>query len=74
MLRIAREIRKHAQELGTIETLDSGGPISETTTDSVQHAAGLFDYYAGLADKLHGSTVPTGMTRRHSSSESHSGS
>ncbi|WP_063623731.1 aldehyde dehydrogenase [Bradyrhizobium sp. WSM1743] len=60
MLRIAQEIRKHAQELGTIETLDSGRPISETTTDSVQHAAELFDYYAGLTDKLHGSTVPMG--------------
>ncbi|MCP3373826.1 aldehyde dehydrogenase family protein [Bradyrhizobium cajani] len=60
LLRIAQEIRKHAQELGTIETLDSGRPISETTTDSVQHAAELFGYYAGLADKLHGSTVPMG--------------
>ncbi|PJG50337.1 hypothetical protein CVM73_36950 [Bradyrhizobium forestalis] len=46
--------------IGTIETLDSGRPISETTTDSVQHAAKLFGYYAGLADKLHGSTVPMG--------------
>lgn len=57
---IGQAIRGHARELGTIETLDSGRPISETMNDSVQHAAGLFDYYAGLADKLHGSTVPMG--------------
>lgn len=60
MRRISKELRRHARELGTIETLDSGRPISETTSDSVQHAAGLFDYYAGLTDKLHGSTVPMG--------------
>ncbi|WP_369292645.1 aldehyde dehydrogenase family protein [Bradyrhizobium yuanmingense] len=58
MLRIAQEIGKHAA--WNIETLDSGKPISETTTDSVQHASGLFQYYAGLTDELHGTTVSMG--------------
>lgn len=57
---IADEIRGHARELGVIETLDSGRPISETAGASIKHAAGLFEYYAGLADKLHGSSVPMG--------------
>ena len=57
---IAARIRQHGDELGKLETLDSGRPISETTGPSVAHSAGLFDYYAGLADKLHGATVPMG--------------
>lgn len=57
---IAQEIRRYARELGTIETLDSGRPITETAGASVEHAAELFHYYAGLADKLHGSSVPMG--------------
>ena len=57
---IATGIRYHGDELGMLETLDSGRPISETTGPSVAHSAELFDYYAGLADKLHGATVPMG--------------
>jgi acyl-CoA reductase-like NAD-dependent aldehyde dehydrogenase len=60
MRKIATEIRAHANELGMIETLDSGRPIAETAGSSPVHAAGLFDYYAGFADKLHGSSVPMG--------------
>lgn len=57
---IAAAIRHHGADLGTLETIDSGRPISETSGPSVAHSAGLFDYYAGLADKLHGATVPMG--------------
>ncbi|MBB4427583.1 aldehyde dehydrogenase (NAD+) [Bradyrhizobium sp. CIR48] len=60
MRQIANEIRQQARALGTIETLDSGRAIADTAGASVVHSAGLFDYYAGLADKLHGSTVPMG--------------
>lgn len=61
--RIAATIRENGDRLGLIETLDSGRPIAETAGRSIDHAAGLFDYYAGLADKLHGTIVPMGEAR-----------
>ena len=47
-----------AEELGELETLDSGKPISDTTRIDVPLAADCFYYYAGLAGKIHGETIP----------------
>jgi aldehyde dehydrogenase (NAD+) len=58
--RAAVAIRENSDDLGLLDTLDSGRPISDTAGGSAEHAAGLFDYYAGLADKIHGSVVPMG--------------
>ena len=63
MRRIAAGVRARRDALGLLETLDSGRPISETSGASVEHSAGLFDYYAGLSDKLHGATVPMGSDK-----------
>jgi acyl-CoA reductase-like NAD-dependent aldehyde dehydrogenase len=56
----ASAILASGKALGMLDTLDSGRPISDTIGGSVEHAAGLFDYYAGLSDKIHGSMVPMG--------------
>ena len=57
--RTAALIRRDAERLSTIETLDSGKPISESRGD-IETSATYFEYYAGVADKLQGDTIPLG--------------
>ncbi len=49
---------ENAEEIGELETLDSGKPVSETTRIDLPVAADCFHYYAGWATKIHGETVP----------------
>jgi aldehyde dehydrogenase (NAD+) len=55
--RIAALIRSHAEELAHMETLDCGKPLSQAKND-METAAQYFEYYAGVADKLFGTTIP----------------
>ena len=55
--RLADLIEKNAQELGRIETLDSGKLLAETSTQT-GYVADYYRYYAGFADKIEGSTLP----------------
>ena len=48
----------HAEELGELETLDSGKPVTECTRIDVPLAADCFHYFAGWATKIHGETIP----------------
>ncbi|MBN8479407.1 MAG: aldehyde dehydrogenase family protein, partial [Burkholderiales bacterium] len=57
--RAATLIRRDAQRLSLIETLDSGKPLAESRGD-IETAAAYFAYYAGIADKLQGDTIPLG--------------
>ncbi len=59
LARVARRLRRDAQRFATVETLDSGKPLAEARTD-VETAASYFEYYAGIADKLQGDTIPLG--------------
>ncbi|MCP4472869.1 MAG: aldehyde dehydrogenase family protein [Gammaproteobacteria bacterium] len=52
-------IRADAELLARVETLESGKPIREARGD-IETAAGYFEYYAGIADKLQGDTIPLG--------------
>ncbi len=54
---IASLIRKNAEELARLETLDSGKPLENSRSIDIPGAAAAFDYYAGWADKLTGETV-----------------
>ncbi len=54
---IADAIRKNADRLARIETQDNGKPLSQATTD-VEDCARYFEYYAGIADKIHGDSIP----------------
>jgi acyl-CoA reductase-like NAD-dependent aldehyde dehydrogenase len=56
---LARRIRADANRLSLIETLDSGKPLREAKGD-IETAARYFEYYAGVADKLQGETIPLG--------------
>ena len=59
MLRITQAIRERADELATLESRDNGKPIRQARTD-VQVAARYFEFFAGIADKIMGQTIPLG--------------
>lgn len=54
---LAEAIREEKERLAEIETLDNGKPLSQATTD-VEGCARYFEYYAGIADKIHGDSIP----------------
>ncbi len=59
LYRTAALIRQDAVRLARIETLDSGKPLREAKGD-IETAARYFEYYAGIADKMQGDTIPLG--------------
>ena len=50
-------IRKHSSMFATLETLNCGNPIVESEFD-MNDTASCFEYYGGLATKIHGETLP----------------
>jgi acyl-CoA reductase-like NAD-dependent aldehyde dehydrogenase len=58
LLRIADLVEKHADELGTLESLNNGMPIS-LAKGMASGAADTFRYYAGWATKIYGETNPS---------------
>lgn len=54
LTRAASILRERNDEIAHLETLDTGRPLSETAADDVRYAAKVLDYYAGLAQTLHG--------------------
>ncbi len=59
LFRTAALIREQAQTLSVVESLDSGKPLREAKGD-IETSARYFEYYAGIADKLQGVTIPLG--------------
>src|SRR5581483_5341705 len=57
LFELARIVRARAAELAEIETRNSGKPIVEAEFD-VADAATCFEYYGGLATKIHGDVNP----------------
>ncbi|MBO8141284.1 MAG: aldehyde dehydrogenase family protein [Firmicutes bacterium] len=55
--RIASAVLEAEEELALLETLDTGKPLSQARSD-VRVCARYFEYYAGAADKIFGSTIP----------------
>ena len=56
LFRIAEKVRKELPRLAEIETLNSGKPIVESEFD-ITDVATCFEYYGGLATKLHGEVL-----------------
>ena len=50
-------IRERNDELAALDTLDTGKPIAETTTEDVVTGADVIEFYAGLVQTLHGETI-----------------
>ena len=57
MYRLADLIAEHAEELGALETTDSGKLAAETKAQT-GYIAEYYRYYAGLADKIEGAVLP----------------
>ena len=54
---IAEKLRKNAELLGEIETIDTGKLFKETKKQA-NYIAEYYDYYAGMADKVEGTVLP----------------
>ena len=54
---IGEQLRKNAEMLGEIETIDTGKLFRETKKQA-NYIAEYYDYYAGLADKVEGTVLP----------------
>ena len=54
---VAAALRRDADLLARLETIDSGKPLSQARAD-IAGSARYFEYYAGLADKVQGETIP----------------
>lgn len=57
LLRLAQVVREHAPALAELETINNGKPIVEAEFD-IADVATCFEYYGGLATKIHGDVVP----------------
>ena len=55
--RLAELVRDHADELAAIETRDNGKLIKEMRAQ-MRAMPDSYHYFAGMADKLHGETIP----------------
>lgn len=56
LLKLAANIRSHFEELVVIEVRNNGKPKREAEFD-IEDAANCFEFYAGLATKIHGETM-----------------
>jgi betaine-aldehyde dehydrogenase len=57
LFRLARIVRDRAAALAELETINSGKPIVESEYD-IADVATCFEYYGGLATKIHGDVLP----------------
>ena len=57
LLRLAQIVRGHAAEWAELETINNGKPIVESEFD-IADVATCFEYYGGLATKIHGDVIP----------------
>ncbi len=60
LLRLARLIEEHGEELQLLETLDVGKPVRYSRRVDVQQAVSTFAWYGEAADKLYDDIAPTG--------------
>lgn len=58
MWRLADLIEEHADELGALETQDNGKPYFESRKVDLPSVVENFRYFAGMADKVGGQTIP----------------
>src|SRR5215831_19399061 len=57
LFKLAQIVRDRADELAALETRNTGKPIVEAEFD-VGDVATCFEYYGGLATKIHGDVIP----------------
>jgi betaine-aldehyde dehydrogenase len=57
LFKLAEIVRQRADELAELETRNTGKPIVEAEFD-IADVATCFEYYGGLATKIHGDVIP----------------
>ncbi|MFK8024014.1 MAG: betaine-aldehyde dehydrogenase [Ilumatobacter sp.] len=57
LMRAVELIRGRNDELARLDTLDTGKPIGETSTEDIPTGADVLEFYAGVAPTLHGETI-----------------
>lgn len=64
LYKLADLVEDNAAKLGELETTDSGKLAAETVSQS-RYVASYYRYYAGLADKIEGATLPIDKPDMH---------
>ena len=59
LMAVSQAVTQQATELARLECLDTGKPLRQAEADVVATAR-FFEYYAGLADKVLGTSIPLG--------------
>jgi len=49
--------------LQSLETLDNGKPFIDALTGDLKNAVSVTRYFAGMADKVVGQTIPAGVSQ-----------
>ncbi len=62
IFRIAEVMEKRAEELALVESLDTGKPLNIVRTRDIPFAVELLRYYAGWANKVYGTVLPTDLS------------
>jgi acyl-CoA reductase-like NAD-dependent aldehyde dehydrogenase len=60
LLEASSVLRKHADELARLETLENGKPLTQSRPFDVENLIGSFEFFGGLADKFYGEFVDQG--------------
>ncbi len=64
LYRLAELVEQNAEQLGEIETTDSGKLAHETVAQTL-YVGDYYRYFAGLADKIEGATLPIDKPDMH---------
>lgn len=64
LYRLAELVEQNAEKIGEVETIDSGKLAAETVSQS-RYVGNWYRYYAGLADKIEGVTLPIDKPDMH---------
>ncbi|PHT73402.1 Retinal dehydrogenase 1 [Capsicum annuum] len=57
MLKFAHLVLEHVEEIAALDAMDAGKLFSDVKTSEVPSVAEVLCYYAGAADKIHGTTL-----------------
>ena len=63
LFKLADLMEKHKEELATLESLDSGAVYTLAIKTHIGMSIETWRYFAGWADKIHGTTIPLNQAR-----------
>jgi aldehyde dehydrogenase (NAD(P)+) len=63
LFKLCALIEQHREVLATIESWDSGKPFTASRDEDISELVSVLKYYAGWADKIHGTVIVSDMTK-----------